>query len=496
MSSENCDKCYARSSPGSPIQDRSLIKPCNICRDLILTITVPAPSEPTDSATPLGVYRTRMRRAPFVEKEHIMHHFSTCIADVAGAPDLCKVCHHWFRQILAGNLEHLGIRDDPIDPIVKLWIELGTYQEIRFRNHCQGCQCVASMMFHTGLDVDPEWKVGILLIRPIFWNGPARCTLQASGKHSEFDFYLTKDAATLLPKPMIDWDTVLARLRFPRLNPAHSSEVSSVSSWSLPPSPSSSTEDTPLNPGSNESSFSNIGDDPLKVRPNGMPSGFRLIDVSRFCVVEVRRDVDYAALSYVWGAASQELTATTQKIEELKQPGRLRANDVPQLVKDAMKVCEAIDVSFLWIDRLCIVQDDHVAKKRQLNAMGRIYQSAFVTLVSLERDGVIRGLPGVSYPRQPQPSLQIGPMTAVPVIEEAETVPDNSAWATRGWTYQVGLLSQRLLVFGEKMLYFFKMVRGIPHSVRRRKPDGILGSEVQSVYCSSSGKRSDIAPEM
>ncbi|KAF1840365.1 HET-domain-containing protein [Cucurbitaria berberidis CBS 394.84] len=60
-----------------------------------------------------------------------------------------------------------------------------------------------------------------------------------------------------------------------------------------------------------------------------------------------------------------------------------------------------------------------------------------------------------SRPKRPLPSSKTeGKFTLVSSMQEPRTTVRNSEWATRGWTYQEGVLSNRRLVFTEEQVYW------------------------------------------
>lgn len=106
-----------------------------------------------------------------------------------------------------------------------------------------------------------------------------------------------------------------------------------------------------------------------------------------------------------------------------------------------------------YLDRLCIVQDDDMLKKSQVEAMGAIYQLTDLTIVACA-EGVGVGLPGVSSrPRQTPLENYTWDFTSrgdgdYPSCHRASPIsPDSavntSSWNTRGWTYQERVLSRR-----------------------------------------------------
>lgn len=69
----------------------------------------------------------------------------------------------------------------------------------------------------------------------------------------------------------------------------------------------------------------------------------------------------YVTLSYVWGTFLSFMT-TKANIKELESPGILRtlAHQLPKTIRDAIDLVRMLGYRFLWVDRLCIVQDDEV----------------------------------------------------------------------------------------------------------------------------------------
>ncbi|KAJ3536037.1 hypothetical protein NM208_g6892 [Fusarium decemcellulare] len=87
----------------------------------------------------------------------------------------------------------------------------------------------------------------------------------------------------------------------------------------------------------------------------------------------------YVALSHRWGG---QMTFKTTK-NTLNQ--RLRGfalTELPRTFQDAVLVARALDIKFIWIDCLCIVQDDHRDWLQQSSKMGTIYRNAAYTIAA------------------------------------------------------------------------------------------------------------------
>ena len=143
---------------------------------------------------------------------------------------------------------------------------------------------------------------------------------------------------------------------------------------------------------------------PSRVIPN-----FRLIDINERRVVLAEPTQEYAALSYVWGN-SKRLLLRNANLEQLSKPGALaHDNDsVPRTFRDAVAVAAALHLQYLWIDAVCIVQDDETQLLEHMNCMDQIYGAAVLTIVSDTTDAG-NVIPGVGRPRGPaQATLQHG----------------------------------------------------------------------------------------
>jgi hypothetical protein len=58
----------------------------------------------------------------------------------------------------------------------------------------------------------------------------------------------------------------------------------------------------------------------------------------------------------------------------------LPLENLPSTVTDAISFTRKLGIRYLWVDALCIIQDDENDKNKELRGMGRIYQFSTVTL--------------------------------------------------------------------------------------------------------------------
>jgi hypothetical protein len=184
--------------------------------------------------------------------------------------------------------------------------------------------------------------------------------------------------------------------------------------------------------------------------PHRRPVGMRYIDVRRRCIVKDIGNSPYAALSYTWGS-QERCCLTRQNTQALEKEDSLRDSQfkLDATTLDAITVCERLAIPFLWIDALCIVQDDEQGKHDQIHNMDQIYADAYITLVAASENykgtestssqgNVSSGLSRVSVPvASSQKSIVVDGVTYAVLPEEPCKALDlalsRSVWFTRGW---------------------------------------------------------------
>jgi hypothetical protein len=116
----------------------------------------------------------------------------------------------------------------------------------------------------------------------------------------------------------------------------------------------------------------------------------RVLDVSspdgviRLWEPPVTSTGQYICLSHCWGV-SQPLTTTRSALEERKRT--IPWETIPQTFQDAISVTRKLGVRFLWIDSLCIIQDDRRDWAEQAPAMCDIYRKALLTIAATRCEG-------------------------------------------------------------------------------------------------------------
>jgi hypothetical protein len=114
---------------------------------------------------------------------------------------------------------------------------------------------------------------------------------------------------------------------------------------------------------------------------------------------------------------------------------------IPRTIQDAINVCRMLDIQYLWVDALCILQDSEVDKHGQIAGMASIYEDSWVTLSADVSETCAHGM----YLITGQNSIQL---TTDPEIFCFEDVTPVNWIDQRAWTFQELRLSRRVIRFG------------------------------------------------
>ena len=158
----------------------------------------------------------------------------------------------------------------------------------------------------------------------------------------------------------------------------------------------------------------------------------------------------YTVLSHCWGPWTMRPLETTIDTLSERLAG-IEMESLPQTFQDAVYVTRAAGLRFLWIDSLCIVQDDATDKVQQLGQMGAFYEKASFTIAAADaansRQGLFRSLSqeAVTIPYHDQSGKPVG-LISVRSPEPPSRL-EGSPLATRAWVTQEMILSRRVVAY-------------------------------------------------
>lgn len=188
------------------------------------------------------------------------------------------------------------------------------------------------------------------------------------------------------------------------------------------------------------------------------PSQFILIDIEDMKLYERPSDTQpkYLALSYIWGDVQQPLL-TQAHYQQWQVQGALRNVEIPQTARDAIRLTQIIGYRYLWVDALCIVQDDDSNRHHQISQMHKIYQQAELTIIAADAKHCDQGLSGISTMNdrtQRHQTYQLPGLSFKRLPLSTRRSLETSPWRTRGWTFQEELCSRRALTVLPELLLF------------------------------------------
>ena len=172
----------------------------------------------------------------------------------------------------------------------------------------------------------------------------------------------------------------------------------------------------------------------------------RIIDCWTRQIVHLTEDLEYLALSYVWGSSIDDKNSQTSQISGFVP------FPAPQTIEDAMSVVRSVEKRYLWVDRYCIWQSEN--RQLQIQNMHEIYRNALSTIVPVEADSAESGFSGVSSPRCNQFRIWTNAGLLVFTFPHISYHLLSSVWLTRGWTYQEAFLSRSCIFFTKDQVYF------------------------------------------
>lgn len=173
----------------------------------------------------------------------------------------------------------------------------------------------------------------------------------------------------------------------------------------------------------------------------------------------------YLALSYCWGH-SNNLETTKESFRDRMEAISLAS--FPLTLRDAVLATRELGFRFLWIDAVCIIQDDSRDWEAEAAQMRAVYANATITLSAHDSDDSQGGLyrprrncltspvqVSLRVPKRYQegrPAHRNG-FYVLPVHGEKELLKPTVV-NTRAWTLQEQLLSTRVLHWGPGVLYW------------------------------------------
>ncbi|KAH8771236.1 heterokaryon incompatibility protein-domain-containing protein [Hyaloscypha sp. PMI_1271] len=181
------------------------------------------------------------------------------------------------------------------------------------------------------------------------------------------------------------------------------------------------------------------------------PLPTRVIDVrteNPKIIESERLEGSYVALSHCWGSVEDTFSTTALNITERMTLG-LKLSQLPLNFRDAISFTRRLGYDYLWIDSLCIIQQDLQDWRHEAGRMAGYYESATVTFAIADAVNCHVGF--LSSRRHHYSPPIPGEDGEHYVLRQSLPGDDdldlNSCIGKRAWTLQERLLSPRVIHF-------------------------------------------------
>ncbi|KAK0706320.1 heterokaryon incompatibility protein-domain-containing protein, partial [Lasiosphaeria miniovina] len=171
--------------------------------------------------------------------------------------------------------------------------------------------------------------------------------------------------------------------------------------------------------------------------------------------------IRYVALSHCWGSSARPPLKTT-KANLASHMQVIPTAALSRTFTDAIQVTRALGIRYLWIDSLCIIQDDDAIWAAEAVKMASVYRRSYFTIAatsSLSGDGGLSldgsdpdALIHVKFDGSPQQEGVEACSIRYPVASPRAIW--NAPLSEIAWVIQEQVLSARLVHFTEHQMYY------------------------------------------
>lgn len=166
----------------------------------------------------------------------------------------------------------------------------------------------------------------------------------------------------------------------------------------------------------------------------------------------------YASLSHCWGIVPMLTTTHTSRYAHMSG---IFVTDLPKTFRDAVTVTRYLGIPYLWIDSLCIIQDDPQDWARESSRMMEVYSNAYVVIAANHASDSAGGcfhvrrsrisaslrIPGIGLVH-----VQLGANSDEFLYHNSEF--SNEPLAKRAWALQERFLAARTIHYNTEQMYF------------------------------------------
>jgi len=173
----------------------------------------------------------------------------------------------------------------------------------------------------------------------------------------------------------------------------------------------------------------------------------------------------FVALSHCWGPRGLPLNCKTTVATIAERESHIPYLSLPKNFRDAIQITRRLDVRYLWIDSLCILQDSTADWNEEASKMGAIYARSILTIAAGCGGDAESGCFVQNYPpfrtylsREITNTQQDGQSSTLLVTVRKRILASRSILRTpltmRGWTLQEHIMAPRLLHYTDHGLFW------------------------------------------
>lgn len=178
--------------------------------------------------------------------------------------------------------------------------------------------------------------------------------------------------------------------------------------------------------------------------------GLRLVEAADI------KSSQYIALSHCWGPLKDDEKFCTYK----RNIGQLKAHidfgTLPRTFRDAVTVARGLGIDYLWIDSLCIIQDDEDDWQSESAKMEQVFSDAYCTIGASSAKSSLDGFLADPSPRSvvTLPPGRAGAAYVCVDIDDFHGDVELGPLNRRGWVLQERALSRRTIFFTSTQVYW------------------------------------------
>ena len=164
----------------------------------------------------------------------------------------------------------------------------------------------------------------------------------------------------------------------------------------------------------------------------------------------------YVAFSHCWGVVepTKRFCTTKANFDELHRA--IDLDQLPRNFQDAVTVTRGLGIRYIWIDSLCIVQDDTEDWYQESARMERVFSNAYCTVAASSAKSSIDGF--LSRPQKRNHMKLSSPgnedLFVCYDIDNFRQDVELSPLSQRGWVLQERALSRRSIYYTNTQVYW------------------------------------------